>query len=301
MYTASTALFIYAVSPVHMGAGTAFGLIDSPIQRERHTEHPLFAGSGIKGAIRHRFAQLPGWRDDTNPKGSLLNRLFGPENGDLYAGAVSFGDAQLIAFPVRSARRGYLYATSPLALSRAARLLDLLQKPGMPPCTLNPKVVDALVCDDTLLSGGKLALEAFEYAATDNAQLKAIAQWLAEHALPKGEAHAFFREKIATDLVLLSDDDFSYFVKNATVVEPHVRIDDASGTASDGGLFYVENLPPESLLIAPLMASQERSGQHETPAEAVIAHVLANLDGQLIQIGGDATTGRGQVIVTAVQ
>ena len=44
MYQAQSILFLYAISPVHMGAGTAFGLIDSPIQRERHTEHPLFAG-----------------------------------------------------------------------------------------------------------------------------------------------------------------------------------------------------------------------------------------------------------------
>ncbi len=101
--------------------------------------------------------------------------------------------------------------------------------------------------------------------------------------------------------MLLSDEDFGYFARNATVVEPHVKIDDSTGTAKDGGLFYVENLPPESLLIAPLMASQERSGQHETSAEAVLAHVLANLNGQLVQIGGDATTGRGQIIVTALQ
>ena len=84
-------------------------------------------------------------------------------------------------------------------------------------------------------------------------------------------------------------------------MNPHVRIDDKTGTASDGGLFYVENLPPESLLIAPLMASAERSGKGEIAAEAVISHVLANLDGQLLQIGGDATTGRGQVVVTAVK
>ncbi len=301
MYQAQSILFLYAVSPVHMGAGTAFGLIDSPIQREKHTEHPLFAGSGLKGAIRHRFAQLPGWQDSANPKNSLLNRLFGPEGGDLYAGAVSFGDAQIVAFPVRSAKRGYLYATSPLALARAARLLALLQKPGMPACTLNPSEGDAAVCDSSLLNGGKLTLEAFEYAASESAPLKAIADWLANHALPAGDAHAFFREKLKTDLVLLSDDDFSYFVKNATVVEPHVKIDDKTGTAKDGGLFYVENLPPESLLIAPLMASRERSGQHETPAEAVMAHVLGKLDGQLVQIGGDATTGRGQIVVSAVQ
>jgi len=303
MYQAQSILFLYAISPVHMGAGTAFGLIDSPIQRERHTEHPLFAGSGLKGAIRHRFAQLPGWQDNANPKNSLLNRLFGPEGqaDNLYAGAVSFGDAQIVAFPVRSAKRGYVYATCPLALARAARLLALLGKPALPALTECPSEGKAAVCDSSLSSGDKLTLEAFEYSASESAALKAVAAWLAEHALPQSAAHAFFREKIKTDLVLLSDEDFGYFARNATVVEPHVKINDISGTAEPGGLFYVENLPPESLLIAPLMASQERSGQHETSAEAVLAHVLANLNGQLVQIGGDATTGRGQIIVTALQ
>jgi CRISPR-associated protein Cmr4 len=296
MFQAQSILFLYAVSPVHMGAGTAFGLIDSPIQRERHTEHPLFAGSGLKGAIRHRFAQLPFWEEENN-----LNRLFGPEGGELHAGAISFGDAQLVAFPVRSAKRGYVYATCPLALARAARLLALLGKPGLPTLTTQPAEGHAAVCDNGLLNGDKLTLEAFEYAAGESAALKDVAVWLADNALPQTPAHTFFRDKIKTDLVLLSDEDFGYFVRNATVVEPHVKIDDKTGTAKDGGLFYVENLPPESLLIAPLMASQERSGKHETPAETVLSHVLGNLDGQLIQIGGDATTGRGQIIVTAIK
>ena len=63
MFQAHAALFLYATSPVHMGAGQAFGLIDNPIARERHTEHPLFPGSGLKGAIRHRFHALPGWSE----------------------------------------------------------------------------------------------------------------------------------------------------------------------------------------------------------------------------------------------
>lgn len=297
MYQAQAILFLYALSPVHMGAGTAFGLIDSPIQREKHSDHPHFAGSGLKGAIRHRFAQLPFWKEENQ-----LNRLFGPEGGDdLYAGAVSFGDAQLVAFPVRSAKRGYVYATCPLALARTGRLLALLGKPGQPASADQPTEGNAAVCDNTLLSGDKLTLEAFEYAASESAGLKAVAHWLADNALPQTPAHAFFRDKIKTDLVLLSDEDFTYFVKNATVVEPHVKIEDKTGTAKDGGLFYVENLPPESLLIAPLMASQERSGKQETSAEAVLSHVLGNLDGQLVQIGGDATTGRGQIIVTAIK
>lgn len=296
MYQANAALFLYAISPVHMGAGTAFGLIDSPIQRERHTEHPLFAGSGLKGAVRHRFAQLPGWQD-----GDLINRVFGPEDGELYAGAISFGDAQLIAFPVRSAKAGYVYATSPLALARAARQLSMLGKTGWQGDAGAVAAGQCRIASADFLSGDKLHLEAFEYVAKESAELKAIGAWLAAHALPQDAAHAFFRAKLTSDLVLLADEDFAYYVKNATVVEPHVRINNGTGTAEPGGLFYVENLPPESLLLAPLMASAERSGKGEIAAEAVIGQVLGNLDGQLLQIGGDATTGRGLVVVTALK
>ena len=53
MFQTKDAMFIYCVSPVHMGAGSAIGIIDNPIQRERHTGHPVMAGSGLKGALRH--------------------------------------------------------------------------------------------------------------------------------------------------------------------------------------------------------------------------------------------------------
>lgn len=295
MYQAQAALFLYAISPVHMGAGTAFGLIDSPIQRERHTEHPVFAGSGLKGAIRHHFMQLPGWKND------LLERFFGPEGGELYAGAVSFGDAQLVLFPVRSAKQGYVYVTSALALARCARQLALLGKQGWEAQITPPAVGHCRVASADFLANGRLHLEAFDYAAGEDAELKKVAAWLVAHALPQDDAHAFFRDKLAKHLALLPDEDFSYFVKNATVVEPHVRIDDETGTASDRGLFYVENLPPESLMIAPLMASRERSGKGEVEAEAVLENVVGNLGGKMIQIGGDATTGRGQVVVTVLK
>ena len=298
MFQAHAALFLYATSPVHMGAGQAFGLIDNPIARERHSEHPVFPGSGLKGAIRHRFHALPGWSEGAVGE-RLLDRLFGPESqsGTLHAGAVSLGDAQLVAFPVRSVKEGYVYATSAYALARTARLLAQLGVAGMPPA---PESVPTGACctpNATLLAGDKLHLEAFEYtnapAAAD--ALAAIARWLADNALPTEAAHSFFREKFARDLVLLSDEDFTWFAKNATVVEPHVRIDNEKGTASDGGLFYTENLPPESLLLGSLMASRERSGKGELAAEAVLAQVKGAIDGKLLQVGGDATTGRGLV------
>ena len=114
MFEKTAAVFLYAVSPVHMGAGQAVDVIDNPIQRERHTQHPCFAGSGIKGAVRHSYAALGGSKDD-------IARLLGPDSGSspLHAGAVSFGDAQMLALPVRSLKGGYVYATCPQALARA--------------------------------------------------------------------------------------------------------------------------------------------------------------------------------------
>jgi len=306
MFEKSKALFIYCVSPVHMGAGTALGLIDNPIQRERHTEYPMMAGSGLKGAVRHHFwAQLSA--DARKDKSNLLNRLFGPEtDASDHAGAVSFGDAQLVAFPVRSLKNAFVYATSPTALARTARLLTLVgHTPDWP--TVTTETSHCKLVNPDLLTGDQLHLEAFEFTAHMDEPLRKISEWLSKYALPTAPAYSFFRDKLRDDLALLSDEEFGYFVRNATVVEPHVRINNESGTADDGGLFYTENLPPESLLIAPVMASVERSSKGALDAAQVLDSVLQGresawkgLDSALLQVGGDATTGRGQVICKVV-
>jgi len=301
MFEKHAAVFLYAVSPVHMGAGSAVGVIDNQIQRERHTRHPSFAGSGIKGAVRHGFEALGGDK-------AHIDHLFGPEAGasNLHAGAASFGDAQLIALPVRSLKGGYVYATCPQALARAQRLLQLIGITADWAALPALAEGDCLIVNPLLLSGDKLHLEAFQYTAVDKdcAAVKTIATDLAAKALPDSNAYAFFRDKLMTDLVVLHDTDFAYFVQNAMLVEPHVRIDPDTGTASDGGLFYTENLPPESLLLAPLLASQTRTGkgkENELPAEAVMTQIKTVIDGKLLQIGGDATTGRGLVVARVVE
>ena len=303
MFQAKAGLFINCMSPLHVGAETAVGLIDNPIQRERHTEHPMIAGSGLKGAVRHHL-QSGEWNREQ------LDRTFGPENS-AHAGAVSFGDAQLVLFPVRCTRSAYAYATSALALARARRLLEQLE------CDVPWTVPQAPRFDDTRLHCGVVPgsnlvhadvvdLELYQYAALRVDALGGIARWLADHALPAGEEHEFFKQKVRDDLILLPDEDFSYFVRHATVVEPHVRINITTGAADSGGLFYTENLPPESLLLCPLMASRERTAEG-AEAKKVLRRVLqgeegsAGLDGALAQIGGDSTTGRGLVVLKAIE
>lgn len=299
MFEKTRLLFLYAVSPVHMGAGQAIGVIDNPIQRERHTDHPMIAGSGLKGALRHH---LEGQWDK-----AMVARLFGPEsNASDYAGCVSFGDAQLVAFPVRSLKRGFVWAVSQVTLARLKRLALLAGcQVGWNVPQAEPE--QALVVEAGLLSQGRLVLEAFDFVAAESEQLKKIAQWLMQNALPHGDTHAHFRDKLGRDLVLLPEEAFSHFVRNATVVEPHVRINDETGTADEGGLFYTENLPPESLLVSTVLASVERTskkGHNGKPmsAEQVMQTLVTGngkpgLNEALIQVGGDATTGRGQVVL----
>lgn len=297
MFERQAAVFLYAVSPVHMGAGSAIGVIDNPIQRERHTNHPCFAGSGIKGAVRHGFEALGG-------KKELIDRLFGPESGsnELHAGAVSFGDAQLVVFPIRSLKNGYVYATCPIALARAQRLLTSVGVKAEWKIAAVAEGACALI-NKELLSGDRLHLEAFEYAAKVADELEVIAKDLAVRVLPSSGEYAFFRNKLQKDLVLLSDTDFAYFAQHATLVEPHVRINSTTGTADEGGLFYTENLPPEAMLLAPLHASATRNGKKDErlEAEVVMSHMKTLLDGRVFQIGGDATTGRGLVVARVLE
>ncbi|MBM4130618.1 type III-B CRISPR module RAMP protein Cmr4 [bacterium] len=298
MFEARQLLFYTCMTPLHMGAGTAIGAIDNPIQREVHSGHPLIAGSGIKGALRHHLARAWNKHED-------IKRLFGPESkSSEHAGALAFTDAQIVAFPVRALKGAFVWATCPYALGRLQRLAATA---GLAADWPIPKVSPGETATAIPIEG-RLILEAFEFIP--NGSCAEIAGWLADRALPSGAAHDFFRAKLKSDLVVLDDGDFAHFVKNATVVEPHVRIDDKTGTAADGGLFYTENLPPESILAGLTLASIERGkGEREKlPAETILSRLLGgNGAGQpgvrdgVVQMGGDATTGRGLVLIHPAQ
>lgn len=299
MYQAKSAMFIYCISPVHMGAGTSVGVIDAPIQRERHTNHPSMAGSGIKGAIRHHLFH------DGEAK-SWLDRYFGPENGSDYAGAVSFSDAQIVLFPARSLEKSFMYVTCPTAVARLIRTLGIAgQKDEKWKALESCKIKgNEYVAPN---GGTPVILDSFEFrslaAPEASKALGELCKFLKANCLPKDPGFEYFQEKLESDVLLISDHAFSYLVRHATSVEPHVKIDDDSGTAKDGGLFYVENLPPETLMVSLFMSSIERSSQKaegRAMAEEIKDVVSGALDGQLLQFGGDATTGRGLVTLCFV-
>ncbi len=57
MFKRALPFFIYVITPLHAGTGQELGIVDLPIQRERHTGFPKIEASGLKGSIREVFEE----------------------------------------------------------------------------------------------------------------------------------------------------------------------------------------------------------------------------------------------------
>jgi len=57
MFRLAKPFFLMTETPLHAGSGQDLGIVDMPIQRERHTGFPKIEGSGLKGCIREAFEE----------------------------------------------------------------------------------------------------------------------------------------------------------------------------------------------------------------------------------------------------
>jgi CRISPR-associated protein Cmr4 len=309
-------LFLHAQTGLHPGSGTALGVVDLPVQRERHTHWPLIPGSALKGVLRdrcrevarHNYTHDPetserprSQRQKANEDDLNLTTVFGPGKiGDegAHAGAVSVTDARILAFPVRSLKGVFAWVTCPAVLGRLQRDLSLTGCNGAQPFAIpNIPQTERAACllnGPLLVDGNKLVLEEFEFERVADAT--AAAQWIARHAV--SSADSFTSERLKQHLVVLHDDDFTHFVRHATEVMARIALDYDKKTVSGGALFYQEFLPPETIMYALLFASASRAGRNGKAGIASAAEILGYVrknvpDGSILQIGGDETTGKG--------
>ena len=220
MFETAQMLYLYVETPLHAGTGSSVGIVDLPIQRERHTKYPMIQSSGIKGKLRAEAYETKSFLDRKKQiKDQLLQQpkrehekpedfekrcekegrkkaaketgleiIFGPEGdeAELHAGAISPGDARLLLFPIRSLVGVFAWATSNHALARFKRDLEATGKTA--PWTLNnlPDNGKALtVNNSSLCAGDKVVLEEFAYDHQQPADVGVIANWLADNALPQ--------------------------------------------------------------------------------------------------------------------
>lgn len=289
----TTLLYLYVETPLHAGAEPREeSTADLPIQREEATHYPIVWASSFKGALRARA-------EATRPA-DQVTCIFGPppESPDegKFTGALTLADIRLLLFPIRTLIEVFAWVTSPSIIARFRRDFEihLGRPPAWPPLPDLPAKTVWVAPDERLRSrNGRVTLEEISFRAQERSEVAALASWLADHVLSTGEGFAYWREKLAHDLVILPDNVFRFFTLNATEIISRIRIDRETGTAAPGALWTEEYLPVESVLYAPISAqTPARPLGDLTSAQAVLQWTRA-LAPDRLQLGAGYTLGRG--------
>ena len=285
---------LHALSALHCGTGQSAGVVDLPIARARATQLPIVPGSSLRGVLRQHVAHRGGPDAET---------LFGPgrvrSDRDTFAGALSIGDAHLLALPVRCLAGVVSYVTCPFILRRHAR--DLKRAGDSPPALPNApdngaarvtpqsvnliERVDRNNKDERRIQ--KLVLEDLDLQAHTDDALVPWAQRIARAVHP-GDDDA--QTDVVSRFALVSDDVMSFLAETATDVRARIRLDPDTGTVSKGALWFEENLPSETLLWG-VFAFADSSNDSRTAED--LARAVP--DDELLQLGGNAGVGSGLV------
>ncbi len=289
MFQTSKSLFFICETPLHAGSGSDLGIVDLPIQREKHTSFPKVESSSLKGAIREAvegvfikktIAELAqdaenedkkkAYKKAKERKNKIVEALFGPEdaNNDAHMGALGFSDARLLLFPVKSMKGVFAWVTCPKVLQQFER--DMRISNTHFKITNIPNDPDDGKCfylhkDSKVTLGSNnhksILLEEYAFNATlkedlmvtekENGSSYQLNAWLA----PTVSNESFFQDKMNEDIVILSNNDFKDFVNLSTDVITRTAIDNEKGTVKPGALFTEEFLPAESVLYTLVMAS----------------------------------------------
>lgn len=290
MFEAKTMLYVYVETPLHAGSGRALGAVDLPIQRERVTGYPIVQASSLKGRLR---------AEARAKKLANLEIVFGPETDKAsdHAGAFSTGDAKILLFPVRSLAGVFAWTTSVEVLNRFLR--DAAMVGVQPEWTLSTKPAQgkALVSGNALKAGDKVVLEEFAFTPQQEGIVQTIGQWLTNNALPQGNEYQYWRDELPKRLVILPNDDFRDFVTFSTEVVTRIKIKPETKTVDKetGALWTEENLPTDTLLYAPLLATPSRAPNGPRLTGQQVLDEVKNLKLTRIQLGGNETVGRGSV------
>jgi CRISPR-associated protein Cmr4 len=263
-------ILLHALTPLHVGTGQAVANVDLPIAREKATGFPIVPASAFKGVLRDQFGDQ-----------SWAAQAFGDADR---AGAWMFTDLRILCLPVRSFFGVFAYATCPLILQRLQRHAQVFGIKGFENLSVEVQGADiALASNSALGKGNKVYLEDLDLTAKQSPEADAVANAIAEKLLPNSERR-YFTERFA----VVSNDVFTFLSETATEVVARVRLEDNTKTVASGGLWYEEAVPAEALFYGFVGA---------TSAELSLASLQID---QPLQVGGDATIGRGlcKVVIT---
>ena len=283
MKNSASILCLYAVTPCHAGSGASVGVVDLPIQRERHTNWPVIQASGMKGALRAHFDRFKETGIQERPEQEVFDRItelvFGSDTpGNDHAGSLSVGDVKMLAFPMRSNVAPFVWITCPAVLKRLNRDLALTNRDEIDLAALQELTADdARWLNGSFKQGDRILLEDMEVSAIGECSL--------------GEGDAFFQE--AERLLVVHDEVFGYGVSHCTSVMAQIKIDQKTGTTATGSLRYQEELPADTLMYAVIFWGASRDEKESLKADTIRRYIEKEVVAGHLQIGGDETLGRG--------
>jgi len=297
MTTEIKPFFIKVITPLHVGSGSDLGVVDLPIQRESHTGFPKIEASSLKGAIRSEF-ESRAQNDDEKKKIHIVfgcddcekefSETFTSETKD-FSGALGFSDARILFFPVKSVKGVFAYVTCPMVLKRFKNDIAI--------CGENIKDGFEIPLDEVLKDSECIVLGDTCKIDKTNEKGSVI---LEEYSFGIKETQNEDYIKIPNldidknRVVIVSDDNFTHFVKNSTEVITRTKINNITGTVQNGALFTEEYLPSETVMYSLAIANKPFSDKSDlTDANSVMEYF--NNISKVIQIGGNSTLGKGIV------
>jgi len=220
-----------------------------------------------------------------------VKAVFGPDTtgASEHAGGLWVGDANLVALPVRSVVGTFAWATSPFLLGRFFR--DATEAGLKPPkVPSGPPVVGCQTSKSTKLKeGSKAYFEDLDFAVDENEQVGELAKWMAEIFFDE----VFWRDRFVERFCVVHDDVMGYLAQHGTDIVNRIRLENDTKTVAKGALWSEESLPTETLLAAHVVVAPNE----KTKPKAELEKSLRAYGGRPLQLGGDATVGRGRCML----
>ena len=245
MFKIAKPFYIRTISSLHAGSGNDLGIVDLPIQREKHTDFPKIESSSLKGSLREAFEnkknipyqevqklfKLNELKSEDTEYNYALHLIFGYDkdaaNDNInkkfddnteFSGCISFTDARLLFFPVKSAKGIFALITCPYILKRLIEDFSLIGESDY--FKFSEDKIDTgncLVSDNSNVSiQDNVILEEYSFKIIKNNSLDILNNLIKDFNI---------KEK----LVVLSDDDFKDFVNFSTEVISRTKINNERG------------------------------------------------------------------------
>lgn len=257
-----------AETNLHPGTGQVSGAVDLPVAREKTTDYPVIVGSSLKGALRDNTEQ----HHKAGYPGLDAEQIFG---SPLQAGAIAVTDGRLLLLPVRSLNSHYKWVTCPYLLERFKRNCGLAGV-SVEPFELHP-FADIEGTMAASAGKGRLYLEDAHFEIVET-NLEPLVE-----ALKPLIRHSTIRDRLAENLVVISDNEFSFFTRYALAVNARNLLDD---NKTSKNLWYEETIPPDTLFYALLLARLNEENHLGTIIKLYRQHPY-------LQVGGNETIGQG--------